>query len=232
MDWGKRLGKEDHTAAWYRDNVIWVDICSKVIPGTPEKALDQDLAAKNKKKRLMSPGSAAASPNLGGSATADKQCSFGDTRVFMFVALTRGVLGVKVFTEEGEFPGETPDGARILVNHLPALLTKMLGAAVTKPRTIFSDRGPGFFHRKVGDNYWRLRNSVPRGWLQTLGRHQLKARPSCSAARHWRRFTSRDCHFLVAPRGGGDTAQDPVGRDAARVGQAFSAMRKTDQQRV
>ena len=44
--WGKRLRKENYTAAWYRDNIVWVDLCSKVIPGTPQKALDHDLAAK------------------------------------------------------------------------------------------------------------------------------------------------------------------------------------------
>ena len=81
-DWAERLLSEGHMAAWYRDNVVWVDICAKVIPGSPSKALDQKMAAKNKKKRLISPGSAASSVNLGGSSTADKQCGFGDTRVF------------------------------------------------------------------------------------------------------------------------------------------------------
>ena len=80
-DWAERLLSEGHTAAWYRDNVVWVDICAKVIPGSPSKALDQKMAAKNKKKRLISPGSTASSVNLGGSSTADKQCGFGDTRV-------------------------------------------------------------------------------------------------------------------------------------------------------
>ena len=65
-NWAKRLLGESYTAAWYRDTVVWVDVCSKVIPGTLQKALDQDLAAKNKKKRLMSPGSMASSKNLGG----------------------------------------------------------------------------------------------------------------------------------------------------------------------
>ena len=64
--------------------------------------------------------------NLGGSSTADKQCGFGDTRVFFFVALTRGVLGIKVFSTQGVFPGETPEGAGLLVSHLPALLKMML----------------------------------------------------------------------------------------------------------
>ena len=96
-----------------------MDLCSKVIPGTPAIALDQARTAQNKKKRLMSPGSAENSANLGGSATADKQCGFGSTRVYFGVALTRGVLGVVVFTNVGEFPGETPEGARLLVTRLP-----------------------------------------------------------------------------------------------------------------
>ena len=150
LDWAQRLLSEGRTAAWYRDNVVWVDICAKVIPGSPSKALDQEMAAKNKKKRLISPGSAALSVNMGGSATADKQCSFGDTRVFFVVALTRGVFGVKVFSKKGTFPGETPEGAGLLVSHLPELLKKMLGPAARLPRTSFSDRGPGFFHRKWG----------------------------------------------------------------------------------
>ena len=83
VDRAKRLLGENHTAAWYRDTVVWVDICSKVIPGTLQK----------------SPGSMASSKNLGGSKTADKQCCWGDTRVFMAVVLARGVLCVKVFTE-------------------------------------------------------------------------------------------------------------------------------------
>ena len=150
MGWGTRLRREGHTAAWYHDNVIWMDLCSKVIPGTPAIALDQARTAQNKKKRLMSPGSVENSANLGGSATADKQCGFGSTRVYFGVALTRGVLGIVVFTNVGEFPGETPEGARLLVARLPRLLTKMLGCTARKPRTLFTDRGPGFYHRRWG----------------------------------------------------------------------------------
>ena len=42
---------EGHTAAWRRDNVVWVDICAKDIPGSPEEALDQEMAAKSNAKR-------------------------------------------------------------------------------------------------------------------------------------------------------------------------------------
>ena len=44
-DWAERLLEEGKTAAWFRDNIVWVDICSKVIPGTPSKALDQQQDA-------------------------------------------------------------------------------------------------------------------------------------------------------------------------------------------
>ena len=229
-DWARRLLKEGHTGAWYRDNVVWVDICAKVIPGSPEKALDQNLAASNKRKRLMSPGSMAASPNLGGTVMADKQRSFGDTRVFFVVALTRGVLGVKVFTKVAEFPGETPDGARILVRSLPPLLAKMLGRTAKLPRTIFSDRGPGFSHRKwctiTGDYETACREFGFKTWVGTNDKG-----PSCAATRHWRRLAPRNCHFLVAQRGrelaatqalGGDTGRaeptDPVVRFAHQPG--------------
>ena len=110
------------------------------------KALDQACAAKNKKKRLMSPGSRNDSKNLGGTPLADKQCSFGDTRVYFLVALTRGVLGVHVF--DADFPGESPAGAGALVTALPARLTKMFGLTDRHGRTFVSDRGPGLCHRR------------------------------------------------------------------------------------
>ena len=37
-----------------------------------------------------------------------------------------------------------------MVERLPALLNKMLGSSARKPRTIFTDRGPGFYHRAWG----------------------------------------------------------------------------------
>ena len=98
----------------------------------------------------MSPGSRDKSENVGGSTTADKQCGYGSTRVYFGVVLTRGVLGVEVFTNVGEFPGETPEGARIFIERLPGVLDKMLGSSTRKPSIIFSDRGPGFYHRRWG----------------------------------------------------------------------------------
>ena len=152
--WAKRLMAENRqlnrSATWFLQNIIWLDICSKVIPGSPAKALDQHNAAENKRKRLMSRGASSLSQNLGGSSTADKQCGFGDTRVYFGACLCRGVFGVVVFSEADGFPGETPIGACMLVAKLRGLLRKMLGSGALLPRTIFTDRGPGFFHRSWG----------------------------------------------------------------------------------
>ena len=113
-------------------------------------ALDQARTAQNKRKRLMSPGSVEKSVNLGGSVTADKQCGYGSTRVYFGVVLSRGALGVVVFTDVEHFPGETPEGARILVERLPSVLDRMLGRAAKQPHILFTDRGPGFYHRRWG----------------------------------------------------------------------------------
>ena len=65
LAWGQRLLAENRrlnrSAAWFLQNIVWLDICSKVIPGSPAKALDQENAARNKNKRLMSTG-ASSSP--------------------------------------------------------------------------------------------------------------------------------------------------------------------------
>ena len=98
----------------------------------------------------MSPDAAGKSENLGGSKTAEKQASWGDTRVWFMAVLTRGRFGVRVFTDVDEFPGETPRGVGIMVDRLPALLRRMLGPEAALPRTIFTDRGPGFFHQSHG----------------------------------------------------------------------------------
>ena len=98
MEWASRLLLEGKPATWFFMNVLWIDLCSKVIPGNPKKAFDQLQSGRNKRKRLMSPGAINKSENLGGSDTAEKQKSYGDTRVWFGIALTRGVLGVTVFT--------------------------------------------------------------------------------------------------------------------------------------
>ena len=59
------------------------------------------------------------------------------THTCFLVALTRGVPGIKVFSKQGVFPGETPEGAGLLVILLPAPLKMMLGSGARLPRAFF-----------------------------------------------------------------------------------------------
>ena len=60
--------------------------------------------------------------------------------------MTRGVIGCKVFTDTEKYASEDSELAAACVNALPALLRQMLGFCSFKPRTLFTDRGPGFYH--------------------------------------------------------------------------------------
>ena len=171
----------------------------------------------------MSPGSKEKSINLGGSVTADKQCGYGSTRVYFGVVLSRGVLGVAVFTDVAQFPGETPEGARLLVERLPGVLDEMLGCSSKKPRTLFTDRGPGFYHRRwgtiTGDYESACREHGFKPWAGT----NSKRGPPCSATRCGRFSLARDHRVLVAEIGGADTPRQALGGDAWRVGAALAA---------
>ena len=150
LKWARRLRRHGESAEWFHDNVIWADISSKVIPASRQKALEQDKFGRSKRKRLISPDARHASRHFAGTATAEKQCSQGDTRVWFFVALAHGRLGVHTFTDVSSFPGETQAGAAMCIERLPRMLTRMLGRNVRKPDILFTDRGPGFYNRRYG----------------------------------------------------------------------------------
>ena len=177
LEWAKRLKAEGRDAKWFYCNIIWIDLCSKVIPGNPKKAFEQMLARKNKRKRLMSPDAADKSQNMGGSKTAEKQCSWGDTRVWFGVAMARGKMAVAVFTN-ADYPGENMRGAAMFIDRLPAMLDDMFGARSPKPRMIFSDRGPGFYHKTHG--------TITRDYDVACRRHGFKpwAGTNCKTGPH------------------------------------------------
>ena len=147
-EWARRLLRENDSETWYHKHVIWVDVCSKVLAKEPRKACEAVRYGKSKKRRLMSPGCRGDSENIGGTKESQKQCSQGDTRVWYFVAMARGVYAAHAFVGKA-YHAETQALAADCVSRLPSMLTKMLGN-VRKPNVIFSDRGPGFYHRRYG----------------------------------------------------------------------------------
>ena len=58
LEWAKRISREGKSPEWLKENIVWIDICSKVNPGSPAKAYDQLQAGRNKPKPLISPDAA------------------------------------------------------------------------------------------------------------------------------------------------------------------------------
>ena len=181
LAWARRLLRLGRSSAWHRGNVIWADMSSKVIPGTPQKAFQQSLAGKGKRRRLMSSDAAAESRHFAGTSPAERQASTGDTRVYFLLTATRGVLGIKTFSAVDTFPGETQAGAALCVEALPQLLKHMLGQATPKPRTLFTDRGPGFYNNRygtiTGDYEGACRKHGFHPWAGTNAKMGPKAQP-------------------------------------------------------
>ena len=71
------------------------------------------------------------------------------TRVFYFVAMTKGVYAAHAFTS-CQHRSENQALAADCVRQLPRMLGRMLGGDAPMPCTLFSDRGPGFYHRRYG----------------------------------------------------------------------------------
>ena len=107
--------------------------------------------------------------------------------IILAKVLTRGKLHIEVMPED--FPGETPEGAAVLVSKLGhALRQRFPGASL--PRVIFTDRGKGFFRTSNGKitpeyetafeeggfrAFWGQDASKQPGTLQELMLHETTA---------------------------------------------------------
>ena len=135
--------------AWYYNHVIWTDICNSVLPRSEKKASEQALARKGK-KGWGSAGCELHSLNLRGNKESLKQNSWDAIRVYWLLVLIRGKLHVEVF--DADFPGEVPAGATVLVDKVRAAVNIRFQGQPSKPDTIFTDRGKGFYdagHGKI-----------------------------------------------------------------------------------
>ena len=70
---------------------------------------------------------------------------------------------------------------RLLVERLPTVLNAMLGPSARKPHTLFTDRGPGFYHRRwgtiTGDYDSACREHGFRLWAGTNSKRGPHAQP-------------------------------------------------------
>ena len=161
---GKFVQDVGHTESWYFMNIIWTDICNSILPRSEQKASEQSLARKGK-RGWISPGCEFDSQNLSGNKESEKQNSWGTIKIWWAPVLTRGKLHVEVFDDT--FPGENPRGASVLVAKVRAAVNVRFQSDPTPPRTLWTDRGKGFYATSNG--------KITPEFKQALSDHQFKA---------------------------------------------------------
>lgn len=137
----KHLLKERTQKAWWFNNVVWMDPCASIIPGSRQQYNKMRQALKGK-KRYISDDAKMYSRNLMEPAAALKQNSWGGRKVNWLMVMARGVLHVEVLPSEWKLDGE---GMAAAVKLLPDALRRMLGRGARLPRTLFTDRGTGMY---------------------------------------------------------------------------------------
>ena len=152
-----------HTDKWYSENLVWCDLCNSILPRTQKKANDMALARKGG-KGWMSQGSQAHSQNLRQPKHVLKLNSSDTVRVWWVPILTRGKYHVEPLPEN--FPGETEEGAAIMVAKVRAALNVRFPAG-NAPRVLFTDRGNGFFNSGTG--------KITPAYKQALRAQKLRA---------------------------------------------------------
>jgi hypothetical protein len=135
-----------HSVNWYYKALVLCDVCNSILPRSEQKAQELALSRKGG-KGWMSDGSQQQAINLRGSSSVRKQNSWGTIRVWWVPVLARGKLHVEMLGDE--FPGETQEGAAIMVARVRGALNVRfpLGDA---PKTVVVDRGKGFYHLNTG----------------------------------------------------------------------------------
>ena len=152
-----------YLARWYYDNLVWCDLCNSVLPRSQKKATQMALARKGG-KGWMSKGSQKHSQNLRGPKHVLKLNSSDTVRVWWVPVLTRGKFHIEFMPDT--FPGETEEGAEIMVARVRAALNVRFQGQ-RGPRVLFTDRGNGFYNAGTG--------AITDGYRNALVLHGLKA---------------------------------------------------------
>ena len=142
----KYMLEHRHTPQWYFDNMVWCDLCNSLLAKTQKKASEMALARKSG-RGWMSKGSQMHSDNLRMPKQVLKLNSSDTVRVWWVPILTRGKFHVEPLPSY--FPGETPEGAELMVTKVYRALCARF-PNVTPPKVVFTDRGNGFYVSRTG----------------------------------------------------------------------------------
>jgi len=163
-----------HNARWFYNHVAWIDLCSSILPRTEKKANEMALARKGN-KGWISPGSELSSENLPGNPATLKQAAWGTIRIWWFPMLCKGKLHVQVFDDD--FPGEVPEGAKILAEKVRAAINVRFQAATSRPDILFTDRGRGFYDTNSGNITAQWGDSVAMHGFRTFMGDNARTQP-------------------------------------------------------
>ena len=156
-----------HNNLWYYNHLVWTDLCSSITPTSEKEANEMALARKGK-KGWQSPGSELSSQNLPGKPSSLHQNSWDTMRIWWFPMLCRGKLHVDCF--DSSSPGETPQGAVYLVDKVRSAVNVRFQNAASKPDTLFTDRGRGFYMTNSGDIAAEYKGALAQnGFKATMG---------------------------------------------------------------
>ena len=145
--WGQDKLDEGTAPGWYHRHCLWIDPCYNILTTNKRQAFNLELARFGKGKRWGSEDNRHYSRNLRSSPYGDKQCQFGDRKVWWFVVLTRGRVHFEVM---GHGWQQTGKGMREFVEKLPSILEDLFNDGDALPRVVVSDRGPGFYQGSTG----------------------------------------------------------------------------------
>ena len=73
---------------------------------------------------------------------------------------------------------QTGQGMATFVAKLPAVLDKMLGDQVKKPRMVFSDRGPGFYQASTGRIVHAYKDALDANGFRPCAGEEAKWQPA------------------------------------------------------
>ena len=173
LKWAEELEGSILKPEWCYQHLIWTDICNTILPRTEEMHKKQVIARKGR-KGWGSKKTKKKSKNLIGDKAKLKQKSWGTIKVWWAPILCRGKLHIEVMGEE--FPGENADGAAVLVGHVRKVVNIRFQGA-DKPKTLFVDRGQGFYDKVTGKITHQFKTALQENSLKAFYGDDASAQP-------------------------------------------------------
>jgi hypothetical protein len=165
----------EHSPAWYLQHVAFIDPCNTILSPSLKTGFDETQASYGRCKRWMSSDSRRSSRNLRASPYATKQARSGDMNVWWFVILARGKVGYVVMRDGWM---QTGAGMGEFLQRLEAKLQLMVGRGARLPRTLCSDRGPGFYQGSSGHIVEEYRVALQRTGFRAYAGDDASQQPS------------------------------------------------------